>query len=269
MGKVHRHLTEKDLQGKSKPRDIFDSLVIAAQVARKIYIAEELQEEKQQRCSNTTIKFNIRDKRCSGEKSILLEGENCQDTTYICNEGFMKRSRMDVGSSSSQNSSVKVNNAKKKRKTNMINGPVQQTLKPEFLNRIQNMGGTDIKLVIEKDLFDSDIAQRENRFSIPLNQVREDAQDFLTEDEKNTLEKRTERNRVFTLEVPLIEPNLQMTVIKLRKWKMKKVYLYLLSGKWYQIARRNVLEEGNTMQVWSFRVQEQLHLALVNLSKDY
>lgn len=88
-----------------------------------------------------------------------------------------------------------------------------------------------------------------------MNQVNEDAQDFLTEDERNTLEKRTETNRVFTLEVPIIEPNLRMTVIKLRKWKMKKVYLYLLSGKWYEIGVRNELEEGNTMQVWSFRVQ--------------
>lgn len=46
MGKPLRLLTEKDLEGKPLPRDLFDSLLIAAQVARKIYSAEKLQERK-------------------------------------------------------------------------------------------------------------------------------------------------------------------------------------------------------------------------------
>lgn len=156
MGKRLRFSTEKDLQGKSTPRDLFHSLLTAAQVVREIYIAEK----KEHRCSSKTIKFNFRDERHSikrkiGQKSIVLEGGNFEDTTYIFKSGFLKRWRTDIGSSSSQNSGVKVDDVKKKSNANMINGPVQQNLKPEFLSRIQNMGGTDIKLVIEKELFNS------------------------------------------------------------------------------------------------------------------
>lgn len=132
-------------------------------------------------------------------------------------------------------------------------------LQLELKNRIQQMGGDDVKLVIQKHMFAADIESTQNRFSIPVKQIREDAKDFLTENEL----------LLVPIEVPLIEPNLNLTKIVIRKWNYSnKSSSYALSGPWNQITLRNNLEAGMEMQLWCFRVDGKLNLALVKVSRD-
>ncbi|WOG90576.1 hypothetical protein DCAR_0309820 [Daucus carota subsp. sativus] len=129
----------------------------------------------------------------------------------------------------------------------------------KFKNRIREMGGDDVKLIIQKHMFAADVAQGQNRFSIPINQVREDAKEFLTEEEISRV----------PMELPFIEPNLDLTRIVIRKWNYSgKSSSYALSGPWSAIRTRNNLQAGLEMQLWSFRVHGDLNLALVEVLRD-
>ncbi|KAI5355826.1 PREDICTED: B3 domain-containing [Prunus dulcis] len=56
---------------------------------------------------------------------------------------------------------------------------------------ISRSGGGDLKLVIEKELFDTDVADNSQQFSIPMKQVKED---FLSEKDQTELKLRSGHN---------------------------------------------------------------------------
>ncbi|GKV30526.1 hypothetical protein SLEP1_g39329 [Rubroshorea leprosula] len=70
---------------------------------------------------------------------------------------------------------------------------------PEFKNLIEEMGGSEEKLLIQKILFKTDLSKSHNRLQIPENQVMAD---FLTEEEERKLDEKG-------LNVELIEPCLK------------------------------------------------------------
>jgi hypothetical protein len=69
-----------------------------------------------------------------------------------------------------------------------------------FKNRISAMNGSQLVLIIQKPLTDTDVNIHNSRLSIPLSQIK--PQDFLTEDEIKDFDK---HNRVME-EVPFIDP---------------------------------------------------------------
>lgn len=133
-------------------------------------------------------------------------------------------------------------------------------LPTEFRARIEQMNGSKIYLVIQKGLFYSDISDTHARLSIPVNQVV--STEFLTGDEKRGIEG-------CKINVKLIEPSLQVSELRFTKWKMPKgggkySYNYALISGWKNVKNKNRLQEGDTVQVWSFRnLEEKLCLALV------
>ncbi|KAK2973741.1 hypothetical protein RJ640_019741, partial [Escallonia rubra] len=129
----------------------------------------------------------------------------------------------------------------------------------EFKNRIREMGGTEPVLVIQKALFKSDVRDLEGRLSIPKNHIEEG---FLTDEEERVLDSRRGR-RFGEMPTLLIEPKLGECCILLRKYMMKKTALYVLMKPWQEVVKRNGLKKGMVVQVWSFRVDLKLVLALV------
>ncbi|KAE8008250.1 hypothetical protein FH972_004780 [Carpinus fangiana] len=133
----------------------------------------------------------------------------------------------------------------------------------ELKDRIMGLQGSDIKLVIQKVLTDTDMKGSQDRLSIPRGQMR---YDFLSREEQVSLEKKEADGKHFKgMEVPLIEPGLKESSIFLKKWKLGSSCSYMLSNPWINIAGRNGLKSGNSVQLWSFRVNQRPHLALIKL----
>ncbi|KAE8009224.1 hypothetical protein FH972_005673 [Carpinus fangiana] len=133
----------------------------------------------------------------------------------------------------------------------------------EFKDRIMGLQGSDIKLVIQKVLTDTDMKGSRERLSIPRGQMR---YDFLSREEQLSIEKKEADGKHFKgMEVPLLESGLQEWSIFLKKWKLGSSCSYMLSNPWINIATRNGLKLGNNVQLWSFRVNQRPHLALIKL----
>ncbi|KAF3441403.1 hypothetical protein FNV43_RR15317 [Rhamnella rubrinervis] len=137
-------------------------------------------------------------------------------------------------------------------------------LPDRFKQRIDELNGRDITLVIQKPLFGTDLSHGHDRLSIPFAQILT-WDNFLKPDEMKSLSAKE------TKKVPIIDPKLDHTTLVLTQWNMKKKtgktsFLYVLRSKWYKVAEDNDLQEGQVLQVWSFRVEGRLHIALVVLS---
>ncbi|KAE8009206.1 hypothetical protein FH972_005655 [Carpinus fangiana] len=107
----------------------------------------------------------------------------------------------------------------------------------EFMDRIMGLQSSDIKLVIQKVLTDTDMKGSQDQLSIPKGQMR---YDFLSREEQVSLEKKEADGKHFKgMEVPLLEPGLQESSIFLKKWKLGSSFSYMLSNPWINIATRN------------------------------
>ncbi|EYU31333.1 hypothetical protein MIMGU_mgv1a021961mg, partial [Erythranthe guttata] len=141
----------------------------------------------------------------------------------------------------------------------------------EVIRRLAQGGKrvTEEKLVIEKGLFKTDLAKGNNRLSIPFTQVLDHT--FLTDDETHFLTTRDGNNKMNFKEVTIIEPSLELEKVKLCRWDMNKANgkntssNYVLNGAWSNVAQRNHLEPDDVVQLWSFRIDQELHFALVKL----
>nr|GEW14535.1 B3 domain-containing protein, DNA-binding pseudobarrel domain protein [Tanacetum cinerariifolium] len=139
-------------------------------------------------------------------------------------------------------------------------GPV---VKNEVTGRLQKfitdeMNGSDLKLVIQKVLYMSDLAPRQNRLSLPLKQLL--TEDFLSDQERWILESDGE------IKVRLVGPNLKMfkDLMELKIWDMTRTSNLVLTSKWKQFVEENkdYLNELSMIQIWSFRKEQQLCFAL-------
>ncbi|XP_059298367.1 B3 domain-containing protein At5g24050-like [Lycium ferocissimum] len=121
---------------------------------------------------------------------------------------------------------------------------------------------SEVKLVIQKVLYDTDLSYKHMRMSIPMNQVK--SKDFLTPQQKMDLEKRDiESNKKMKIQFNLIEPSFEETKIHLAKWDMNKSSIYVLFNDWMQVVERNKLKSGMVVQLWSFHQDLVPWLALV------
>jgi hypothetical protein len=133
----------------------------------------------------------------------------------------------------------------------------------KFMDKIKAMQGSDIEPVIQKELTSSDVQPSLDRLLIPSGQMIRP--EFLSEEEQDRITKKEADKHFKGMEVALIEPGLQESTIFLKKWKLGNTNPYVLSKPWIKVAERNKLKSSNTIQLWSFRVNESLHLALIKL----
>ncbi|PWA62517.1 B3 domain-containing protein, DNA-binding pseudobarrel domain protein [Artemisia annua] len=166
-------------------------------------------------------------------------------------KGGTKRKR------SSRNEDGKKNKVKRVVDREIVCNEVITRLK-EFVGEIK---GCDMKLVIQKTLFESDLKRSQNRLNMPFNQV--ETHDFLTGEEIR-LGSNTDKAGI---EVRLVGPNMQMfkKPMWLKIWNMKSSKNYVLKTNWCDFveANKKVLKERATIQVWSFRKDGQLCFAVV------
>jgi hypothetical protein len=150
-------------------------------------------------------------------------------------------------------------NPKRQRKN-----PIEMKQMPTKLEvKIKGMQGSDIKLVIQKELTPSDLKANNNRLTIPSGQMKHE---FLNKEEQVKLQDKEADGIHFKgMEVPLIEPGLQESTILLKEWQVGNTKPYVLSNPWIKVAERNKLKSSDTIQLWSFRVNQSLHLALIKL----
>ncbi|KAH0696168.1 hypothetical protein KY290_013538 [Solanum tuberosum] len=151
---------------------------------------------------------------------------------------------------------------KKRRKIKPIIDP--PVLPDELKEKISGMGIqiSQVKLVIQKALYDTDLSYQHMRLSIPLNQVV--SKDFLTPQQKMVLETRDiVSNKKNKIQFNLIDPSLEQTKIHLAKWDMNKSSNYVLLNDWMEVAERNNLKSGMVVQLWSFHQHLIPWLALV------
>lgn len=152
--------------------------------------------------------------------------------------------------------------------------PTGQHKLPEKLKKliIDTKKGTDLKIVIQKKLTESDVKQDQNRFMMPLNKIRNE---FIEEHEEELLKQR-EGKDLKPLVVNIIEPSdvFRESSINLKRWEMDKsktgakpTVIYVLNKTWHTLLVNNGIGVGDTVQLWAFRVEKKLNFALVNVSK--
>ncbi|XP_057488207.1 B3 domain-containing protein At3g25182-like [Actinidia eriantha] len=141
-------------------------------------------------------------------------------------------------------------------------------LPANFRAKIEGLNGSEIVLVFQKKLFDSDVNKGQCRLLMPHKQIK--THGFLTLEERDGLNKI--EGRIQHKEVLLIDPSCQKEwVVSLKIWEMGKSnnhhvnYMYSLGKNWYKIVQSNGLKTGMTVQLWAFRVESNLRFALVKV----
>ncbi|XP_062076644.1 B3 domain-containing protein At1g05920-like [Humulus lupulus] len=197
----------------------------------------------------------------------------------VCHQ-FLIADFVDDGPSSNSNCRVKAKeNLKRKRFTDGVAaGPYPPPPITLALTRIiSNARGiitpdatTDQEspvFIHQKMLFEADVSKQQGRLSMPISQIISD--DFLNDDEKN----KVERNE--GMQVYIIQPNLDITSLVLKKWQYSKKnkasspVSYVFIKNWLDVVKRNGLEKGHIVQLLFFRdINANPCFALVNLSND-
>ncbi|XP_017409328.1 B3 domain-containing protein At5g24050-like [Vigna angularis] len=124
------------------------------------------------------------------------------------------------------------------------------------MNRVTELNGYDLKFVMHKILFSSDVKPNNNRLSIPKKKTK---CDFLTEDEIVKLEEKKNNDKMIGLEVTVLDPCLREYTLPMKKWTMKSD-TYNLVKEWNKIVATNKFKEDQELQIWSFRVNTKLEL---------
>ncbi|KAI4305184.1 hypothetical protein L6164_028567 [Bauhinia variegata] len=130
----------------------------------------------------------------------------------------------------------------------------------EFKNMIRELEGCDVKFLMQKQLYDTDISMNNNRLSMPHSQIH---CEFLNANEKAILNER-ERDRRLPcgIEVVVLDPCLRLFNLSLKRWGMGSVSIYNLVKNWKRVVKENHLQSGDYMEIWSFRVHGNLYLLL-------
>jgi hypothetical protein len=128
--------------------------------------------------------------------------------------------------------------------------------------KIKELNGTDIKHIMCKKLFASDLRDDQNRLLMPLKEVKVD---FLTDVEKDVaLARKDGNNKPVGLEVIVLDPSFREFRMSLRKWSMGINKYYSLVHGWKAVVSKNSFEKGIKLNIWTFRVNDKLHFVLDN-----
>ncbi|XP_038907053.1 B3 domain-containing protein At2g31420-like [Benincasa hispida] len=124
---------------------------------------------------------------------------------------------------------------------------------PEALrDRIVEMGGYEIRLVIQKQLEDTDLSKNHGRLSMPIKKL---LFDFTTEEERKLLSEVENQNKKGINTV--IIDDVEERMICLKKWKIGSGDVYCLTTQWNSLVEETGLKVGQHIQIWSFRKDDE------------
>ncbi|KAK7266677.1 hypothetical protein RIF29_19327 [Crotalaria pallida] len=143
------------------------------------------------------------------------------------------------------------NTKKKQKKSGHPQEAEPSVLSQEFVDKINEMGGTEITLVFSKVLYTTDLTKQANRLLMPLRKIKNAG--FLREGELQELKEK--------MQVPLIQPSLEVTTLTLTLWDMSKEngttnYYYALITNWKKVVDANQLKEGDLVQALEMAKEE-------------
>ncbi|KAH7560652.1 hypothetical protein JRO89_XS10G0062600 [Xanthoceras sorbifolium] len=253
-----------------------EALMVVADVAsEKLLEEQEFMEKKKKKKSKDPApdcvsnqqrlmkEIKTREKPVAAEKKIgsrkrsFLEMEKNNDEEW----GFME---FKHGNGRSKNPKKSEKNPRRQKTHNQTDTETVQDMPESMRNIIEGMDGKKITLVIQKTLYVTDMSDHHGRMSVPLNQIKSD---FLNEQEEEYLKRDGGQMKVL-----FIEPSRTVSTMNFNRWKMEKnegkksSYSYILQTYWNDVKSANGLKAGDKVQLWSFRVSEQLCLALVKVT---
>ncbi|KAM0024038.1 putative transcription factor B3-Domain family [Helianthus debilis subsp. tardiflorus] len=126
----------------------------------------------------------------------------------------------------------------------------------EIEDFIRSIGGSEVKLVIEKMLTKSDCEKSQGRLLIPTLQVKNHG--FLWMDEEDKLGNKE------SISVEVFDPERRKLTLNLVQWKMTKK-TYALKTNWKKLVITNGLKESMVIRVLSFRLDQKLCFAVVRV----
>lgn len=150
----------------------------------------------------------------------------------------------------------------RKPRETIYNGPNPNPNIPiEFMNMIENLGGTDLRLIIQKGLCGTDLSKSHGRLSLPSSQ-------WIAEQDLFDYEFRNSGNNCVSL--PLIDTKMRLwESVSLKKWKLSKAII-VISGEWNDVAAVNGLKIKDVVQIWCFKFVEtgRFGLAMVKIENE-
>ncbi|KAH1031025.1 hypothetical protein J1N35_043199 [Gossypium stocksii] len=122
-----------------------------------------------------------------------------------------------------------------------------------FKDCIKDLGGSEIKLIIQKFLQVTDLRPQQNHLSMSLKQIRSP---FLNEDEERML------NAKRQMPVTFVELCLSVSTVNLTKWSIGSSLSYIINGYYSKVLKNNrdSLKPNTVVQIWSFHCQPNLKL---------
>ncbi|KAF5762094.1 putative DNA-binding pseudobarrel domain superfamily [Helianthus annuus] len=161
------------------------------------------------------------------------------------------------------------NNNKKKRKMpkKMERVPVVNNESIVQLKRFitGEMGGLDMKLVIQKILYESDMKKDQSRLNMPILQLKTQPHQFLTDEEMRMVDESKDG-----MEVRVVGSKLRMyeRPLWLKKWHLEQTDKYVLKTNWNKfVADNEDLKKDTMIQVWAFRKNRKLCFAIVPVER--
>ncbi|KAH7840174.1 hypothetical protein Vadar_013717 [Vaccinium darrowii] len=153
---------------------------------------------------------------------------------------------------------------KKRKKVDIVALPEKERdLPAEFKDKIRELNGSDAIMVMEKELFATDVNTGNARLSLP---AREIDTRFLSEEEKVFLATRQDGNRISRIKLRIIVEGGMEYGICLSQWVSGKAsVVYVLLSGWKDVVEDHKLREDDLVQLWSFRVEGKPWFSLVRV----
>lgn len=262
QGEEHKQEDDEDVVEMEFTEEDFDAsqnrmiaLLEVARLATEDLVQEELMKQKRKIKKPMLIDWAAKKNR-SSNISFKRNWEMVDDPGDVDRTPVeLKMQKMSLKNNTKKGADT-MNIALKKKETISPSAPLgYHDLPEEFKREIERLSGTKVEFVIEKQLTKTDLSS--GRMSMPLNQIVSIS--FLEDEDMEMLENGE------TMTVRLIDPGLVQGDINLRRLELGKGKnpMYVLRTQWGDVARKNKLKAADLVQVWSFRVNRALHLALV------
>ncbi|MBA0698489.1 hypothetical protein Goari_000200 [Gossypium aridum] len=200
------------------------------------------------------------------ENKMMIEKEglkSCHEAGVEGKQDYLTDKQKKQKTRGNKKKQQKINNQRKGQDSKKL---MEMGLEPPpdmpqvFQDCIRDLGGSEIKLVIQKFLQVSDLRSQQNRLSMSLKQTRSP---FLNEDEDRML------NAKRQMAVTLVEPCLSVSTVNLAKWSIGSSMSYIINGDYSKVLKNNrdSLKPNAVVQIWSFRIQpnSQLGFALIKV----
>ncbi|KAF2293381.1 hypothetical protein GH714_001106 [Hevea brasiliensis] len=180
--------------------------------------------------------------------------EKDKNWDVVFENGQERRKRYRKGNSKSENGIAK---------GSMLVTPPD--LPQEFKKKIKEMHGTELQLVIQKAITDTDTQDAQSRLSMPKRQI---LCEFLKEVEREKLEK----NEEMKVQI-MIDPILKLSDMIFKQWNLgksngKTCTSFVFRTHWNDFKKKIGVKKGDIIQVWSFRIEEQLYFILVKVEEE-